>query len=89
MSLKLERMYMLTCKHCTCLPHAHKCHFTLQLRYRADLTWMRGAGCITEGSLNIRQAKKAGDLVSEVSRVLRLLCVAYSKFMHNYSTYYV
>uniref|UniRef100_A0A8D0EG40 Nebulin related anchoring protein n=1 Tax=Strix occidentalis caurina TaxID=311401 RepID=A0A8D0EG40_STROC len=35
------------------------------LRYRADLMQMRGAGCITEGSLNIQQAKKAGDLVSE------------------------
>uniref|UniRef100_A0A8C9NSJ2 Nebulin related anchoring protein n=1 Tax=Serinus canaria TaxID=9135 RepID=A0A8C9NSJ2_SERCA len=35
------------------------------LQYRADLTWMKGAGCITEGSLNIQQAKKAGDLVSE------------------------
>jgi len=32
--------------------------------------WMKGAGCITEGSLNIKQAKKAGDLVSEVSKVL-------------------
>ncbi|XP_068255812.1 nebulin-related-anchoring protein isoform X3 [Nyctibius grandis] len=37
------------------------------LRYRADLMWMKGAGCITEGSLNIQQAKKAGDLVSEVA----------------------
>ncbi|XP_075279901.1 nebulin-related-anchoring protein isoform X6 [Opisthocomus hoazin] len=35
------------------------------LWYRADLMWMKGAGCITEGSLNIKQAKKAGDLVSE------------------------
>uniref|UniRef100_A0A8C0IFZ8 Nebulin related anchoring protein n=1 Tax=Bubo bubo TaxID=30461 RepID=A0A8C0IFZ8_BUBBB len=35
------------------------------LRYRADLMRMKGAGCITEGSLNIQQAKKAGDLVSE------------------------
>ncbi|XP_071605497.1 nebulin-related-anchoring protein isoform X3 [Heliangelus exortis] len=35
------------------------------LQYRADLMWMKGAGCITEGSLNIQQAKKAGDLVSE------------------------
>ncbi|XP_057276936.1 nebulin-related-anchoring protein isoform X3 [Pezoporus wallicus] len=35
------------------------------LRYRLDLMWMKGAGCITEGSLNIQQAKKAGDLVSE------------------------
>uniref|UniRef100_A0A669PXS8 Nebulin related anchoring protein n=1 Tax=Phasianus colchicus TaxID=9054 RepID=A0A669PXS8_PHACC len=35
------------------------------LQYRADLMWMKGVGCITEGSLNIQQAKKAGDLVSE------------------------
>lgn len=41
--------------------------------------WMKGAGCITEGSLNIQQAKKAGDLVSEVSKVLRLLSGFYSK----------
>lgn len=41
--------------------------------------WMKGAGCITEGSLNIQQAKKAGDLVSEVSKVLTLLSVVYSK----------
>lgn len=67
MSLKLERVYVFTCKHCTCVPHANKCHFPFQLRYRADLMWMKGAGCITEGSLNIQQAKKAGDLVSEVS----------------------
>lgn len=40
---------------------------------------MKGAGCITEGSLNIQQAKKAGDLVSEVSKVLRRLHVACSK----------
>lgn len=41
--------------------------------------WMKGVGCITEGSLNIQQAKKAGDLVSEVSKVLSFLSVAYSK----------
>uniref|UniRef100_A0A8V0Z2I0 Nebulin related anchoring protein n=1 Tax=Gallus gallus TaxID=9031 RepID=A0A8V0Z2I0_CHICK len=35
------------------------------LQYREDLMWMKGVGCITEGSLNIQQAKKAGDLVSE------------------------
>uniref|UniRef100_A0A8V0Z2H5 Nebulin related anchoring protein n=1 Tax=Gallus gallus TaxID=9031 RepID=A0A8V0Z2H5_CHICK len=37
------------------------------LQYREDLMWMKGVGCITEGSLNIQQAKKAGDLVSEVA----------------------
>lgn len=41
--------------------------------------WMKGVGCVTEGSLNIQQAKKAGDLVSEVSKVLNFLSVAYSK----------
>ncbi|XP_030045254.1 LOW QUALITY PROTEIN: nebulin-related-anchoring protein-like, partial [Microcaecilia unicolor] len=34
-------------------------------QYRADLTWMKGVGWMTEGSLNIQQAKKAGELVSE------------------------
>ncbi|KAM7169552.1 nebulin-related-anchoring protein [Macrochelys suwanniensis] len=36
-----------------------------ELQYRADLTWMKGVGWMTEGSVNIEQAKKAGDLVSE------------------------
>nr|XP_013797182.1 PREDICTED: nebulin-related-anchoring protein [Apteryx mantelli mantelli] len=35
------------------------------LQYRSDLMWMKGVGCIREGSLNIEQAKKAGDLISE------------------------
>lgn len=37
--------------------------------------WMKGVGCITEGSLNIQHAKNVGDLVSEVSRMLSLLSV--------------
>lgn len=44
--------------------------------------WMKGAGCITEGSLNIQQAKKAGDLVSEVRKVLRLLSVYSKVYVH-------
>ncbi|XP_062988752.1 nebulin-related-anchoring protein isoform X1 [Elgaria multicarinata webbii] len=36
-----------------------------ELQYRTDLTWMKGVGWIADGSLNIEQAKKAGELVSE------------------------
>ncbi|XP_045425328.1 nebulin-related-anchoring protein isoform X1 [Lemur catta] len=38
-----------------------------ELQYRADLAWMKGVGWLTEGSLNLEQAKKAGQLVSEKS----------------------
>uniref|UniRef100_A0A6I8NTI5 Nebulin related anchoring protein n=1 Tax=Ornithorhynchus anatinus TaxID=9258 RepID=A0A6I8NTI5_ORNAN len=36
-----------------------------ELQYKTDLTWMKGVGWMTEGSFNIEQAKKAGELVSE------------------------
>lgn len=88
MALKLERVCVLTCKLYTHTPCANKCNFLLQLQYRADLTWMKGAGCITEGSLNIQQAKKAGDLVSEVSKALRLQSVVCSK-VHTHSFHYI
>ncbi|CAG12601.1 unnamed protein product, partial [Tetraodon nigroviridis] len=34
--------------------------------YRADLNWMKGVGCEVEGCLNITQAKRAGQLLSDV-----------------------
>ncbi|XP_037660583.1 nebulin-related-anchoring protein isoform X2 [Choloepus didactylus] len=36
-----------------------------ELQYKADLAWMRGVGWLTEGSVNLEQAKKAGQLASE------------------------
>ncbi|XP_028336892.1 nebulin-related-anchoring protein isoform X6 [Physeter macrocephalus] len=36
-----------------------------ELQYKADLSWMKGVGWLTEGSLHLEQAKQAGQLVSE------------------------
>uniref|UniRef100_A0A8C9PGV2 Nebulin-related-anchoring protein n=1 Tax=Spermophilus dauricus TaxID=99837 RepID=A0A8C9PGV2_SPEDA len=36
-----------------------------ELQYKSDLAWMKGVRWLTEGSLNLDQAKKAGQLVSE------------------------
>ncbi|XP_026918925.2 nebulin-related-anchoring protein isoform X10 [Acinonyx jubatus] len=36
-----------------------------ELQYKADLAWMKGVGWLTEGSLNLEQAKKAGQLISK------------------------
>ncbi|XP_044033613.1 nebulin-related-anchoring protein isoform X3 [Siniperca chuatsi] len=34
-------------------------------QYRSDLNWMKGVGWETEGCMNIAQAKKAGELLSD------------------------
>ncbi|XP_042079220.1 nebulin-related-anchoring protein isoform X1 [Haplochromis burtoni] len=34
-------------------------------QYRSDLNWMKGVGWETEGCLNITQAKKAGEMLSD------------------------
>lgn len=41
-----------------------------QNKYRSDLNWMKGVGWETEGCMNIAQAKKAGDMLSDVSTIL-------------------
>lgn len=41
-----------------------------QNQYRSDLNWMKGVGWETEGCMNIAQAKKAGELLSDVSMML-------------------
>lgn len=46
----------------------------VQNQYRSDLNWMKGVGWEVEGCLNVTQAKKAGELLSDVSMMLRLWC---------------
>lgn len=56
-----------------------------QNQYRSDLNWMKGVGWDSEGSLNVTQAKKAGELLSDVSNrvfVCAHLSVASNNLTH-------
>lgn len=39
----------------------------VQKQYRSDLNWMKGVGWEASQSLDVQQAKKAGELASEVT----------------------
>uniref|UniRef100_A0A3P8VD62 Nebulin-related anchoring protein n=1 Tax=Cynoglossus semilaevis TaxID=244447 RepID=A0A3P8VD62_CYNSE len=43
----------------------HVLSLSLQNQYRSDLNWMKGVSWDTDGCLNITQAKKAGQLLSD------------------------
>lgn len=53
----------------------------LQNKYRSDLNWMKGVGWEADGCLNIAQAKKAGELLSDVS--VNCVCVYILQFVHE------
>ncbi|XP_019358379.1 PREDICTED: nebulin-related-anchoring protein isoform X2 [Gavialis gangeticus] len=70
--LATDRGYKTMLHHYTALPTDMKVEWAKRAyglqsdnRYRADLNWMKGAGWIATGSLNVEQAKKAGELISE------------------------
>lgn len=41
-----------------------------QNQYRSDLNWMKGVSWDSDGCMNITQAKKAGELLSDVSMTM-------------------
>lgn len=55
------------CKHGSLVKCLIACVASVQNQYRSDLNWMKGVGWEAEGCLNITQAKKAGELLSDVS----------------------
>ncbi|XP_032631037.1 nebulin-related-anchoring protein isoform X2 [Chelonoidis abingdonii] len=71
-SLITDRGYKTTLHCYTALPTDMKVEWAKKAyglqsdnQYRADLNWMKGVGWIAIGSLNVEQAKKAGELISE------------------------
>ncbi|KAG8430684.1 hypothetical protein GDO86_020135 [Hymenochirus boettgeri] len=71
-SLATDRGYRTFLHHYSTLPTDMKLQwarraYNLQSdnQYKSDLRWMRGVGWITSGSLDVIQAKKASELISE------------------------
>lgn len=44
-------------------------HVYTQKQYKSDLNWMKGVGWEVSESLDVQQARKAGELISEVGKV--------------------
>nr|XP_020460888.1 nebulin-related-anchoring protein [Monopterus albus] len=57
-----------------------------QHQYRSDLNWMRGVGWEAEGCLNITQAKKAGDLLSDTKYRQKADSIKFTQVADDLST---
>ncbi|XP_029312281.1 nebulin-related-anchoring protein isoform X2 [Cottoperca gobio] len=54
-------------------------------QYRSDLSWMKGVGWETQGCLNIAQAKKAGDMLSDTKYRQKADSIRFTQVADNIS----